>query len=38
MPKVLPEQFASVLPRIQAMTMETQDAFMKLLRERGLLN
>ena len=30
--------FASVLPRIQAMTMETQDLFMKLLRERGLLN
>jgi hypothetical protein len=27
-----------VLPRIQAMTMETQDSFMKLLRERGLLN
>jgi hypothetical protein len=38
MPKVLPEAFASVLPRIQAMTNETQDAFMKLLRERGLLN
>ena len=38
MPKVLPEAFASVLPRIQAMTMETQDSFMKLLRERGLLN
>ncbi|HZN32064.1 MAG TPA: DUF2059 domain-containing protein, partial [Xanthobacteraceae bacterium] len=38
MPKALPEAFASVLPRIQAMTMETQDSFMKLLRERGLLN
>ena len=38
LPKVLPEAFASVLQRIQAMTMETQDSFMKLLRERGLLN
>jgi hypothetical protein len=35
MPKVLPEAFASVLPRMLA---ETQDSFLKLLRERGLLN
>ncbi len=38
MPKILPDAFASVLPRMQTMTIETQDAFMKLLRERGLLN
>jgi uncharacterized protein len=38
MPKILPEAFASVLPRVQSMTAETQEAFLKLLRERGLLN
>ena len=38
MPKILPEAFASVLPRMQSMTMETQESFLKLLRERGLLN
>ena len=38
MPKVLPEAFASVLPRMQPMMAETQDLFLKLLRERGLLN
>src|SRR4051812_4085847 len=38
MPKVLPEAFASVLPRMQPMLAETQDSFLKLLRERGLLN
>jgi hypothetical protein len=27
-----------VLPRMQSMTMETQESFLKLLRERGLLN
>jgi hypothetical protein len=38
MPKVMPEAFASVLPRMQPMMAETQDSFLKLLRERGLLN
>jgi hypothetical protein len=38
MPKVLPEAFASVLPRTQPMMAETQDSFLRLLRERGLLN
>ena len=38
MPKILPEAFAVVLPRMQSMTAETQEAFLKLLRERGLLN
>jgi hypothetical protein len=38
MPKVLPEAFASVLPRMPPMLAETQDSFLKLLRERGLLN
>ena len=38
MPKVLPEAFASVLPRMQPMMAETQDSFLRLLRERGLLN
>ena len=38
MPKVLPEAFASVLPRMEPMMAETQDSFLKLLRERGLLN
>ena len=38
MPKILPEAFASVLPRMQSMTAETQEAFLKLLRERGVLN
>jgi hypothetical protein len=38
MPKILPEAFATVLPRVQAMMAETQDSFLKLLRERGLLN
>ena len=37
MPKILPEIFAAVLPRMQSMTAETQEAFLKLLRERGLL-
>jgi hypothetical protein len=37
-PKMLPEAFAIILPRMQAMTAETQDAFLKLLRQRGLLN
>jgi hypothetical protein len=36
-PKVLPEAFATVLPRMQSMTAETQESFLKLLRERGLL-
>jgi hypothetical protein len=38
MPKVLPEAFAVVLPRMQSMAAETQEAFLKLLRERGRLN
>jgi uncharacterized protein len=38
MPRVMPEAFASVLPRMQSMLAETQDSFLKLLRERGLLN
>jgi hypothetical protein len=38
MPKVLPEAFAVVLPRMQSMTAETQETFLKLLRERGVLN
>jgi hypothetical protein len=38
LPKILPEAFAAVLPRMQSMSAETQDAFLKLLRERGLLN
>ena len=38
MPKVMPEAFASVLPRMQSMLAETQDSFLKLLRERCLLN
>ena len=38
LPKVLPEAFATVLPRVQSMAGETQDSFLKLLRERGLLN
>jgi hypothetical protein len=38
MPKVLPEGFATVLPRMQSMASETQETFLKLLRERGLLN
>ena len=38
MPKVLPEAFASVLPRMQPMMADTQDSFLKLLRERGLPN
>ena len=29
---------AHILPRVQAMNAETQDLFLKLLRERGLLN
>ena len=37
MPKILPEAFAAVLPRMQSMTAETQEAFLKLLRERGLI-
>ena len=32
MPKVLPEAFASVLPRMQSMLADTQDSFLKLLR------
>lgn len=38
LPKILPEAFAIVLPRMQSMTSETQDAFLKLLRERGVLD
>jgi uncharacterized protein len=38
LPKILPEAFAVVLPRMQSMAAETQDSFLKLLRERGLLN
>ena len=38
LPKILPEAFAAVLPRMQSMTAETQEVFLKLLRERGLLN
>jgi uncharacterized protein len=38
MPKILPEAFATVLPRVQAMSAEKQESFVKLLRERGLLN
>jgi hypothetical protein len=37
LPKVLPEGFAIVLPRMQAMAGDTQEAFLRLLRERGLL-
>jgi hypothetical protein len=35
--QVLPDGFA-VLPRMQSMASETQESFLKLLRERGLLN
>jgi hypothetical protein len=38
LPKVLPEAFATVLPRMQSMTADTQESFLKLLRERGVLN
>jgi uncharacterized protein len=38
MPKILPEAFAVVLPRMQSMTADTQESFLKLLRERGLFN
>ena len=38
LPKILPDAFATILPRVQAMNAETQDLFLKLLRERGLLN
>jgi hypothetical protein len=38
LPKILPDAFAAVLPRMQALSAETQDSFIKLLRERGLLN
>ena len=38
MPKVLPEAFASVLPRMRSMMADTQNLVLKLLRERGLLN
>ena len=38
MPKILPEAFAVVLPRMQSMAADTQESFLKLLRERGLLN
>jgi hypothetical protein len=37
MPKVMPEAFALVLPRVQSMTSDTQEQFLRLLRERGLL-
>ena len=37
LPKILPEGFAIVLPRMQAMAGDTQEAFLRLLRERGLL-
>jgi hypothetical protein len=38
LPKILPEAFAVVLPRMQSMAAETQDSFLKLLRERGVLH
>jgi hypothetical protein len=38
LPKILPEGFATVLPRMQSMAGETQESFLKILRERGLLN
>jgi len=38
LPKILPEAFALVLPRMQALSGETQDAFIKVLRERGILH
>jgi hypothetical protein len=38
LPKILPEGFATVLPRMQSMAGETQESFLRLLRERGLLN
>ena len=38
LPKIMPDAFASVLPRVQSMAIETQELFIKLLRERGLLN
>jgi hypothetical protein len=38
LPRILPDAFATILPRVQAMNTETQDLFLKLLRERGLLN
>jgi hypothetical protein len=37
LPKFLPEAFATVLPRMQSMAGETQESFLKLLRERGVL-
>jgi len=37
LPKFLPETFAIVLPRMQSMADETQESFLKLLRERGVL-
>jgi len=38
LPRILPEAFSAVLPRMQDMTSETQDSFLKLLRARGLIN
>jgi len=38
LPMLLPEAFATVLPRVQTMAGETQESFLKLLRERGVLN
>jgi hypothetical protein len=37
LPKFLPEAFATVLPRMQSMAGETQESFLKLLRERRVL-
>jgi uncharacterized protein len=38
LPKILPEAFALVLPRMQVLSGETQEAFIKVLRERGILH
>jgi uncharacterized protein len=38
LPRVMPEAFSSVLPRLQAVAAETQDVFLKALRDRGLIN
>ena len=35
-PQVMAEGFATVLPRVRAVTDDSYDAFIKLLRERGL--
>jgi len=38
LPRILPEAFALVLPRMQALTGDTQETFIKVLRERGILH